>query len=273
MVAGASPSPFPRQPPFLSFFSAHVNSRLRIFSVFCHNAVMVSAVSSSFSADGLACLRGGRMVFAGLSLRLESGAAVVLLGPNGSGKSSLLRMLAGLLRPAAGRLCWQTTDGTTTVADNPEAHAGRLHYLGHHDALKPVLTVTENVRFWADLHNGNRKDSEGRTRYALESLGLWALRDHPCRLLSAGQKRRANLARLLAAPAPLWLLDEPATALDKSSIAVLESLLAHHRESGGMVVLSTHQDLVLPDAQILHLNHYAPRHHTPEHYDTTGWGP
>ena len=206
---------------------------------------------STFSAEQLACIRGERVVFVRLDINLTAGDAVLLLGPNGSGKSSLLRVLAGLLKPAAGRLTW---DGQT-LAEDREAHAARIHYVGHHDAIKPVLSVIENLRFWARLHDPDGADDA--TEAALARFGLDRLRDVPGQLLSAGQKRRLNLARLLAAPSPLWLLDEPTTALDKASIRTLEQVLAEHRAQGGMVVLSTHADIALPEATILNLDEYS----------------
>jgi heme exporter protein A len=210
--------------------------------------------SRHFRGCGLACRRGGRLVFAGLDFSLGRGDALLLLGPNGSGKSSLLRLLAGLLRPVAGTLDWNGR----TLDDDPEAHAGRTHYLGHHDAVKPVLSVAENVRFWARLHQSDTGRADRAADRALERFGLAHLAETPGRMLSAGQKRRVNLARLLAAPSPLWLLDEPTTALDRASIAVLEQVLAEHRAEGGLVVLSTHADIVLPDAAILTLDRFAP---------------
>jgi heme exporter protein A len=205
---------------------------------------------SLFEAQNLTCVRGGRAVFARLSFALESGQALFLLGPNGSGKSSLLRLLAGLLKPQAGRLLW---DGQP-VQDDPEAHGARLHYVGHHDAVKPVLTVAETLHFWARLHGG---DSEARVLKALETFAIKRLADVPGRLLSAGQKRRVNLARLIAAPAPLWLLDEPSVALDKASVKALEAAMAEHRAGGGMVIVSTHADIDLPGASILQLGAFA----------------
>jgi heme exporter protein A len=220
---------------------------------------MVPAMSppkpAPFSGQDLACLRGGRMVFAGLGFSLAPGGALVLLGPNGSGKSSLLRVMAGLLRPWFGKLAW----GDDKVSDDPEAHAARTHYLGHHDAVKPVLSVAENLRFWARLHDPDVGRAAQAVDVALDRFGLKHLAAMPGKMLSAGQKRRTNLARLLAAPSPLWLLDEPTTALDKASIAALEQVLAEHRAAGGMVVLSTHADIALPGADILNLDRFAPR--------------
>ncbi len=184
------------------------------------------------------------MVFAGLSFALEAGEAILLKGPNGSGKSSLLRLMAGLLQPAAGHLAWH--DGA--VADEPEAHFSRLHYVGHHDAVKPVLTVGENVQFWARLRGGGTQLGA-----ALDAFAIGQLADVPGRFLSAGQKRRVNLARVLAVPATLWLLDEPTTALDHDTIARFERAVATHRAQGGMVVASTHVELALAGARVLNL--------------------
>lgn len=215
---------------------------------------MSTAQSLLFRGSELACRRGGRLVFSHLGFTLEPGGALLLLGPNGSGKSSLLRVLAGLLRPFVGQLDWNGQ----SLADDPEAHAARTHYLGHHDAIKPVLSVAEAVRFWARLHRSDTAEADRAADAAIDRFGLGHLADMPGRMLSAGQKRRVNLARLLAAPCPLWLMDEPTTALDRASIAVLETVLAEHRAGGGMVVLSTHADIVLPDAAILTLDRFAP---------------
>lgn len=214
---------------------------------------MIEQDSAIFSGSGLACVRGGRVVFAGLDFALASGGALVLLGPNGSGKSSLLRVLAGLLRPAHGQLAWNGE----AVGEDPEAHASRTHYLGHHDAVKPVLSVAENLRFWAHLHDPHAGRAARAVDSALERFALAHLASIPGKMLSAGQKRRTNLARLLAAPSPLWLLDEPTTALDKASIRTLESVLAEHRAQGGMVVLSTHADIHMPGATEMQLDHYS----------------
>ncbi|CAA7622971.1 Cytochrome c biogenesis ATP-binding export protein CcmA [Magnetospirillum sp. LM-5] len=206
-----------------------------------------------FSGSQLGCIRGGRVVFAGLSFQVAPGDALVLLGPNGSGKSSLLRVMAGLLKPASGRLAW----GEQAMSDEPELHAARTHYVGHHDAVKPVLSVAENLRFWARLHEPHAGRAADAVETALDRFGLAHLKDIPGKMLSAGQKRRTNLARLLAAPSPLWLLDEPTTALDKRSIAELERVFAEHRAQGGMVVLSTHMDVALPGAKTLQLDEFS----------------
>jgi heme exporter protein A len=201
-------------------------------------------------ARDLACLRGERVVFAGLSFALGAGGALLLTGANGAGKSSLLRLIAGLLRPAEGALLW---GGQDALADRA-AHAARLRYVGHGDALKPALTARENLLFFARLWGG-------AVEPALEAMGLLPLADLPARVLSAGQKRRLGLARLaLGMPsagsppdAPLWLLDEPTTGLDAASVERLGALLARHRAAGGMVLAATHLPLPLPDARELRL--------------------
>ncbi|KAA5605608.1 heme ABC exporter ATP-binding protein CcmA [Roseospira marina] len=215
-----------------------------------------SRFEGGFEGRGLICIRSERIVFAHLDLALSAGEALLLLGPNGSGKSSLLRLMAGLLRPAGGKLAWH--DGP--VADEPERHRARTRYVGHTDAIKPVLSARENLTFWARVCAGpddTRADLDTRVAAALDRLTLSHLADVPGRMLSAGQKRRLNLARLLAAPAPLWLMDEPTTALDVGSIAILEEILAEHRARGGMIALSTHQPVTLPEARVLNLDDYA----------------
>ncbi len=212
-----------------------------------------------FSGVGLTCLRGDRLVFAGLDFRVGPGEALFLLGPNGSGKSSLLRLMAGLLRPFAGRLEW---DGAPT-SDEPDLHRARIHYVGHHDAVKPVLTARENLAFWAAM--GGAPDPDAAALGALGRLGVPHVAEIPGRYLSAGQKRRLNLARILAAPRPLWLLDEPSVALDRAAIKMLEAEISSHRASGGQVVVSTHADIDLPGAREMHLDDFSPRYeHEPD---------
>ena len=199
-------------------------------------------------ADDIRCRRGERVLFEGLSFALGAGEALLLLGANGTGKTSLLRLLAGLLgplEPGDGRLSWRGR----SVRDDPEAYHGEIHFVGHLDAIKPALTVAENLRFWAGLHNQPRPDVER----ALGGFGLAGFGDMPARFLSAGQRRRLALARLRAAPAPLWLLDEPTVSLDAASISQLESAIADHRAAGGMVVASTHAAFNLDHAARLDL--------------------
>jgi heme exporter protein A len=198
-----------------------------------------------FQGNGLACRRGEIPVFEDLDFAAEAGAALWLAGPNGSGKSSLLRLMAGLLEPVAGVIAWA---GAPIAADR-EAHRARLRYLGHLDAVKPHLSVGENLRFWAEYW-GAPRDSGPR---ALERVGLAHLRDAAGRRLSAGQKRRLALARLLLAPAELWLLDEPTAALDRDGIALFTALIAECRARGGIVVFSSHDVLALPEVRQLAL--------------------
>jgi heme exporter protein A len=205
----------------------------------------------SFTGAALACRRGGRLVFAGLDFALAAGQALVLRGPNGSGKSSLLRLMAGLIRAEAGVLAWDGQD----ALDDRETHAGRLHFVGHLDGTKLALTVAENIQFWARLR-GMTLDMAALTTI-IEPLRLMRLAAVPARLLSAGQRRRLALTRLIAAPAPLWLLDEPSVGLDDESLAAFETLLAAHRAGGGMVVAATHTAIALPEARELRLDAFA----------------
>lgn len=207
-----------------------------------------------FEGRSLHCRRGGRDVFADLSFTLAPGGALLLTGPNGSGKSSLLRLMAGLLRPADGALLWDGAD----IAEAPEDHARRLHYLGHLDAVKPVLSVTENLGFWADLRGGTAKSKKAALAAALERFALTDLAEVPGRLLSAGQRRRLALARLIASPAELWLLDEPSVGLDHASVGRLATAIAEHRAGGGRVVVATHTALDLEAPQPLSLASLAP---------------
>lgn len=206
---------------------------------------------SAFFGESLLCLRGERLVFADLSFGLDPGDALVLSGANGSGKSSLLRVMAGLLRPAAGRILW---DGADIFRDR-EAHHARLHYLGHLDAVKPALSVLENLTFASALRGVS--DMQGLSD-ALAFFGLRAISDRPARLLSQGQRRRLALSRLLAAPAPLWLLDEPSVGLDTASVDALVEAVERRRQSGGIVIMATHQALPLEGALGLNLDDFAP---------------
>jgi heme exporter protein A len=198
-----------------------------------------------FAADDLACARGGRLVFEGVSFALAEGDALLLRGPNGAGKSSLLRLLAGLLEPAAGALWW---DGKPAL-EEPAEHRGRLHLIGHGNATKGALTARENLRFAVAVCGGPAARLDG----ALASFELTALADLPAGYLSAGQQRRLALARLLAAPRPLWLLDEPDAGLDAANRARLARAVAAHRESGGIAVIATHGDIGTAAPRVLEL--------------------
>lgn len=177
--------------------------------------------------DGVACLRGGRLLFEGLSFTLEEGGAALVTGPNGAGKSSLIRIAAGLLKPVAG-----------TVAVE-----GERALLTEAAALDPELPVAKALRFWAGL-DGRRDAAEA----ALDAVGLAHLAPVPVRLLSTGQRRRVGIARVVASGAPVWLLDEPANGLDHAAAANLGALIAEHRVNGGIVVVATHLPIHIPGA-------------------------
>jgi heme exporter protein A len=204
-----------------------------------------------FEGRKLTCIRGERMVFQDLDFAVPEGGALTLVGPNGSGKSSLLRVLAGLLAPAAGEVVWRGAP----VAGDPEAYRREMRYLGHANAVKPVLSVAENVAFWAGLESADGERVAG----ALEGFDLTALAEIPGRLLSSGQRRRVALARLLAGPAGLWLLDEPTVGLDRASQGRLEQAIARMREAGGAVIAATHTPLALGATATLALDDFAPR--------------
>jgi heme exporter protein A len=192
------------------------------------------------TATDLAAVRGGRAVFQARSFVVGAGQLLAVVGPNGSGKSTLLRLVAGLLTPAA---------GAVSLDPAPDGGVGEAaHYLGHLDALKATLTVRDNLDFWLRLSGG-----EGSVAAALDTVGLGHVADLPAGILSAGQKRRVAIARLLLASRPLWLLDEPATALDAAAEATLGTLIAAHLAGGGLAIAATHRDLPLPPHATLDL--------------------
>jgi heme exporter protein A len=207
-------------------------------------------------AMDLACRRGERLVFAGLSFRLPAGGALVLRGANGSGKTSLLRLLSGLIAPAAGRLTW----GETPIDEDLAGHRARLHYVGHQDGVKPGLTPRETLVFWAALRGYGVRCRASMLDAALAAFALESVADWPCRWLSAGQRRRLALARLSVTPASLWLLDEPFTALDDGSQNRLAQAIAAHRAGGGRVVLATHLAIDIGAVVGIELDAFAPRH-------------
>lgn len=197
--------------------------------------------SGPFAGDDLAVVRGGRAVFAGLSFSVSAGTALRLAGPNGSGKSSLIRVMAGLLRPTGGELRW----GRAPVREDPEGHARRLAFLGHSDSLKSTLSAGENTAFQLRLRGIERSTRTAALARAFESLNITSLIDLPAGWLSSGQRRRTALAGILASDAPLWLLDEPTVGLDTASVTALEGAIAAHLAVGGMVVAATHTALDL----------------------------
>lgn len=185
-------------------------------------------LGASFALGGIGCVRGGRVLFEGVSVALAAGDALIVTGPNGVGKSSLLRIAAGLLAPVVG-----TVERRGTVALLTEA-----------SALDDERTLGWALAFWAAIDG---------TASALDAVGLAHLAEIPVRLLSTGQRRRAAFARVVASGAPIWLLDEPASGLDAAAIATLEALIAAHRDTGGIALVATHQPLALPGARRLAL--------------------
>jgi heme exporter protein A len=194
------------------------------------------------SAADLACHRGGRDVFRGVSFSVASGEVLAITGRNGAGKSSLLRMVVGLVRTAAGRIALEGGDSELTIAE-------QAHYVGHQDALKPSLSVAENLRFWAGFLGQRPASIEG----PLEAVGLEALADLPAAYLSAGQRRRLSIARLLAVKRLIWLLDEPTSTLDSSAQERLVGFMRTHLADGGLIVAATHGSLGIASSRELRL--------------------
>jgi heme exporter protein A len=184
------------------------------------------------SGRGLKCVRGDRTIFAGLDVAAAAGQALAVTGVNGAGKSSLLRMIAGLLPLGGGTLELDGGDTELTLAE-------QTHYLGHRDALKPALTVRENLDFWRDFLGGDTDDATT----SLERAGLGHAADLPAAFLSAGQRRRLSIARLIAVRRPLWLLDEPTSALDTAGQAMIAGVMAEHLDRGGIILAATHGPL------------------------------
>lgn len=184
------------------------------------------------SGRGVRCVRGGREVFSGLDFEAASGEALAITGANGTGKTSLLRMIAGLLTVAGGAIGLEGGDTELTL---PE----QAHYLGHRDALKPALSVTENLTFWRGFLGGEVLD----IREILAVVGLDHAVHLPAAYLSAGQRRRLSIARLLVLRRPIWLLDEPTNALDAAGQSVFAELMGDHLGRGGLIIAATHAPL------------------------------
>ena len=208
---------------------------------------------AALSLRGLACRRGGRAVFAGIEADIAPGEALILRGPNGSGKSTLLRLVAGLVPLVGGTIAW----GGREVTRDLDARARIASYAGHLDAVKPVLTVEETLADWAALFGVPRALQAERVAAALDAFALDGLADMGVQILSAGQRRRLGLARLLLARRPLWLMDEPSVALDAASVDRLAAAMAAHRAAGGLIVAATHVDLALEGAVTLDLGAHA----------------
>lgn len=194
------------------------------------------------TATDLGCRRSGREVFAGVNFSVSGGEILAITGRNGAGKSSLLRMLVGLIRIAHGRLDLDGGDTELTIAE-------QAHYVGHQDALKPSLSVTENLRFWSGFFGAGAADIEG----SLAAVGLDTLADLPAAYLSAGQRRRLSLARLVAVKRPLWLLDEPMSTLDAAAQDRLLGLMRAHLTERGLILAATHGPLGIAGSKELRL--------------------
>jgi heme exporter protein A len=191
------------------------------------------------SGRGVRCVRGGREVFSGLGFAVSSGEALAVTGPNGSGKTSLLRLIAGLLTVAGGSIDLEGGEAEITL---PE----QAHYLGHRDALKPALSVLENLSFWRDFLGGEPFDADK----SLAAVGLDHATHLPAAYLSAGQRRRLSVARLLTVRRPVWLLDEPTNALDAAGQSLFAGLMQEHLARGGLIIAATHAPLGVQAKQL-----------------------
>jgi len=180
------------------------------------------------SADKLCCARGGRPVLSDLSFALEDGNGMMLSGPNGSGKTTLLRAIAGFGEITGGDIKLDTLDNDAELSQ-------ACLYVGHHNAIKPQLSVLENITFWAEFAGGD-------VEAALSAFSMAPIKDVPVAMLSAGQRRRVGLSRLALKKNPVWLLDEPATSLDKAAVKTLSQLMQAHLDSGGVLIAASHTE-------------------------------
>jgi heme exporter protein A len=197
-------------------------------------------------AENLAGERGGETIFAGLSFEVLSGEALIVTGPNGSGKSTLLRIICGLLAPEAGKVELLEDRAALPVR-------AACHYLGHQNAMKPALSVRENLLFWQKFNGSARFDIDE----ALEAVDLPGVEHLPFGYLSTGQKRRVSIAKLLISHRPLWIVDEPTAGLDKASESRFAELMRDHMRDGGMVIAATHIPLGLEGVRTLDMAQYS----------------
>lgn len=201
------------------------------------------------SVENLACLRGGRRVFEGVSFEIAGGAFATLRGPNGSGKSSLLRAMCGLVPTDRGEVRLSVDGAEETLRADRDALQERLMYAGHLDAVKPQMTVAENLDFWRRFYGG-----AADTLAVLERFSIGHIADAPAAYCSAGQKRRLGLARLAVSRRPVWLLDEPTVSLDVETVAVFAEHVRAHCDGGGIALIATHVDLGLPPDQEIRMD-------------------
>ncbi len=203
--------------------------------------------SSALQAHGLSCIRGEKTLFADISFQVSSGECLHVRGENGVGKTSLLRLLTGLSKAESGEVFW---NGQSIFSDASSYHR-QLLFLGHRDALKEELTALENLQMYAMIDDVNL--SAHKALAALWRFGLRGRENLPVHYLSAGQKRRVLMARMLTRQASLWILDEPFNALDINAVKELEHLIASHLDCGGMLILTSHQAIELPKIKVLDL--------------------
>ena len=202
---------------------------------------------SSLRANALTCVRGERTLFTGLDLEVSAGEWLHVRGENGIGKTSLLRLLSGLTKPAAGEIFWNEQ----LISADPSEYHRNLLFLGHRDSLKEDLTALENLSIATALDG--IAVSEDEILLALHRFGLRGREDLPVNCLSAGQKRRVLLARLLLRQAKLWILDEPFNALDVRAVEMLSELILEHIASGGMAIMTSHQEIPMPNGRVVQL--------------------
>lgn len=191
-----------------------------------------------FFGTNLKVTKGGRCLAKDLEFKIESGNMLLLNGENGSGKSTLLRIMAGLSNPTSGKIYWNNE----FVNDNLPEHFERIIYVGHSTAIKSNLTLKENLKYWQNIHLGG-KNISSQLEHSLEIFNLTTSSDSPARCLSSGQTRKLALARLMLKPASLWLLDEPTVGLDTAGLRSLITLLNNHCESGGIVIMASHDEV------------------------------
>ena len=202
---------------------------------------------STLRTDALTCIRGKRTLFSGLDLEVSSGQWLHIRGENGVGKTSLLRLLSGLSKPAAGQIFWNQQ----AIELDPSEYHRNLLFLGHRDALKDDLTALENLAIASALDA--LTVSEEEVLLALHRFGLRGREDLPVHYLSAGQKRRVLLARLLLRKPQLWILDEPFNALDIQAVEMLSGLISDHIAAGGMAIMTSHQAIPMPNGRVVQL--------------------
>ncbi|PIA51531.1 hypothetical protein AQUCO_01100411v1 [Aquilegia coerulea] len=205
--------------------------------------------------NNVSCMRNAQTILRNINVSVHDGSALVLTGANGAGKSTFLRMLAGFSRPSAGEILWNGHDITDSGVF--QQYKLQLNWLSLKDAIKDKITVLDNVQ-WFELLEGK----SGKAKEAIELMGLGRLMNEKARMLSMGQRKRLQLARVLAIDRPIWLLDEPSVALDSEGVKLLEYIISEHRKNGGIVFVATHLPIEIEDAMILRLPQRFPRRKT-----------